>query len=115
MYIDLLKQVQKELEKNDTRAVEAFFAQGAFYRNSLPTSGRGALDATASLTVYLEDKPGSLGLITTLLGQKNINIRNINIRNYRTYEGGQLHLLLGYSAQAVEAYSLLKEAGYECY
>jgi len=114
MYIDLLKQVQKELEKNDTRAVEAFFAQGAFYRNSLPTSGRGALDATASLTVYLEDKPGSLGLITTLLGQKNINIRNINIRNYRTYEGGQLHLLLGDSAQAVEAYSLLKEAGYEC-
>jgi len=114
MYIDLLKQVQKELEKSDTRAVEAFFAQGAFYRNSLPTNGRGALDATASLTVYLEDKPGSLGLITTLLGQKNINIRNINIRNYRTYEGGQLHLLLGDSAQAVEAYSLLKEAGYEC-
>jgi len=114
MYIDLLKQVQKELEKKDTRAVEAFFAQGAFYRNSLPTSGRGALDATASLTVYLEDKPGSLGMITTLLGHKNINIRNINIRNYRTYEGGQLHLLLGNSAQAVEAYSLLTEAGYEC-
>lgn len=114
MYIDLLKQVKNELERQDTRAVEAFFAQGAFYRNSLPTSGRGALDATASLTVYLEDKPGSLASITTLLGQKNINIRNINIRNYRTYEGGQLHLLLGDSGQAVEAYSLLKEAGYEC-
>ena len=114
MYIDLLKQIQRELEKKDTRAVEAFFAQGAFYRNSLPTSGRGALDATASLTVYLEDKPGALGIITTLLGKKNINIRNINIRNYRTYEGGQLHLLLGDSAQAVAAYSLLTEAGYEC-
>ena len=114
MYIDLLKQVQKELEKKDTRAVEAFFAQSAFYRNSLPTGGRGALDATASLTVYLEDKPGALGIITTLLGHKNINIRNINIRNYRTYEGGQLHLLLGDSAQAVEAYSLLTEAGYVC-
>lgn len=114
LYIDLLRQVKEELERNDTRAVEAFFAQGAFYRNSLPTSGRGALDATASLTVYLEDKPGALGSITMLLGAKNINIRNINIRNYRTYEGGQLHLLLGDSAQAVEAYSLLKEAGYEC-
>ena len=114
MYIDILKQVKKELEKGDSRSVEAFFAQGAFYRNSLPTGGRGALDTTASLTVYLEDKPGSLVAITTLLGQKNINIRNINIRNYRTYEGGQLHLLLGDSAQAVEAYSLLKGAGYEC-
>jgi prephenate dehydrogenase len=114
IYIDILKQVKKELEKGDSRSVEAFFAQGAFYRNSLPTGGRGALDTTASLTVYLEDKPGALGLITTLLGKRNINIRNINIRNYRTYEGGQLHLLLGDSAQAVEAYSLLKEAGYEC-
>jgi len=113
-YIEILQHYQADLDKGNTRAVEAFFAQGAYYRNSLPTGGRGALDATASLTVYLEDRPGALGSITTLLGERNINILNINIRNYRTYEGGQLHLLLGDSAQAVEAYSLLKEAGYEC-
>lgn len=113
-YIDLLSAVREQLAGGDRRAVESFFKQAAHYRNSLPISGRGALDATSSLTVYLEDKPGELGSITTLLGKENINIRNINIRNFRTYEGGQLHLLLGDSAQAVRAYSLLKEAGYEC-
>lgn len=114
MYIDLLVQVKNQLAGGDRRGVEDFFAQAAYYRNSLPTNGRGAMDATSSLTVYLEDKPGALGSITAILGAQNINIRNINIRNFRTYEGGQLHLLLGDSAQAVEAYSLLKEAGYEC-
>ena len=113
-YIELLSTVREQLEGEDRRAVESFFKQAAHYRNSLPVGGRGALDATSSLTVYLEDKPGELGSITTLLGKENINIRNINIRNFRTYEGGQLHLLLGDSAQAVRAYSLLKEAGYEC-
>lgn len=113
-YIELLTAVREELEAGDRSAVESFFTQAAHYRNSLPIGGRGALDATSSLTVYLEDKPGQLGSITTMLGKENINIRNINIRNFRTYEGGQLHLLLGDSAQAVRAYSLLKEAGYEC-
>ena len=114
MYIELLDQVKAELARGEGRAVESFFAQAAFYRNSLPTTGRGAMDQAASLTVYLEDKPGALASITTLLGENNINIRNINIRDSRTYEGGQLHLLLGGSADAVKAYSLLKEAGYEC-
>ncbi|NLA43646.1 prephenate dehydrogenase/arogenate dehydrogenase family protein [Candidatus Saccharibacteria bacterium] len=113
-YIDLLTEVRERLEAGDRRSTESFFAQAAHYRNSLPTGGRGALDATSSLTVYLEDKPGELGAITTLLGKEGINIRNINIRNFRTYEGGQLHLLLENSAQAVRTYSILKEAGYEC-
>ncbi len=113
-YIDLLSEVREHLKDGDRRATESFFAQAAHYRNSLPTGGRGALDATSSLTVYLVDKPGELGAITTLLGKEGINIRNINIRNFRTYEGGQLHLLLENSAQAVRAYSILKEAGYEC-
>jgi len=113
-YIDLLSGIRDKLSAGDKRAVEAFFAQAAHFRNSLPTVGRGALDATSSLTVYLEDKPGQLGMISTILGRENINIRNINIRNFRTYEGGQLHLLLENSAQAVRAYSILKEAGYEC-
>ncbi len=113
-YIELLEQVKSQLKNHETRGVESFFSEGAHYRNHLPTDGRGALEPNASLTVYLEDKPGALASITSLLGAKNINIRNINIRNYRTYEGGQLHLLLGNSEEAANAAMLLKEAGYEC-
>ena len=113
-YIDLLSAFSASLQTGDEFAVRDFFAQGAYYRNRLPVVGKGAMETTASLTVYLEDKPGSLAAITSLLGESDINIRNINIRNYRTYEGGQLHLLLSDSLQAAKAYSLLSEAGYEC-
>lgn len=113
-YISILDDVCQNLKTHDRRAIESFFEQAAHYRNNLPISGRGALDTTLSLTVYLEDRPGQLAAITTLLGKENINIKNINIRNFRTYEGGQLHLLLADSAQAVQAYALLREAGYEC-
>ncbi|NLT11585.1 MAG: prephenate dehydrogenase/arogenate dehydrogenase family protein [Clostridiaceae bacterium] len=113
-YAEIISEVCKDLKNRDEKAIESFFSQAAHYRNHLPVGGRGALDATTSLTVYLEDRPGELGAITTLLGKENINIRNINIKNFRTYEGGQLQLILGDSAQAVRACSLLKEAGYEC-
>ena len=113
-YIEILKDVENHLKNRAKKEVHAFFSKGAFYRNNLPTGGRGALEASASLTVYLEDKPGALADITALLSVHNINIKNMNIRNYRTYEGGQLLLLLGDSSQAAYAYSLLKEAGYEC-
>ena len=113
-YITILKKIRADIDATDRKAMHAFFAQGAFYRNHLPTGGRGALEAPSSLTVYLEDRPGSIAEITAILGRNNINIRNMNIRNYRSYEGGQLLLLLGDSSQAGQAYSLLKEAGYEC-
>lgn len=113
-YSEIISEVCADLRNRDDKAVESFFSQAAHYRNHLPVGGRGALDATTSLTVYLEDRPGELGAITTILGKENINIRNINIKNFRTYEGGQLQLILGDSAQAVRACSLLKEAGYEC-
>ena len=97
-----------------TSEVRSLFAQGSFYRNHLDSDLRGALEASSLLHVYVDDKPGELARITSILGKGNINIRNINIRNFRTYEGGQVSLLLGTTKEAVEAYALLKEAGYEC-
>ena len=113
-YIELLSQWKDCLQDNDKPALEKLFMQGACYRDHLDTNLRGALEASSMLTVYVDDKPGELARITAILGKGNINIRNINIRNFRTYEGGQVSLLLGTAKEAVEAYALLKEAGYEC-
>ena len=113
-YIDLLSTWKDALSADDKAQLEKLFAQGGCYRDHLDTNLRGALEASSMLTVYVDDKPGELARITAILGKGNINIRNINIRNFRTYEGGQVSLLLGTAKEAVEAYALLKEAGYEC-
>ena len=113
-YIDTLTEWKTALENNDSAELEKLFAQGAIYRDHLDINLRGALEASATLNVHVEDKPGELARITAILGKGNINIRNINIRNFRTYEGGQVSLLLGTTKEAVEAYALLKEAGYVC-
>ncbi|MBO4928609.1 MAG: prephenate dehydrogenase/arogenate dehydrogenase family protein [Clostridiales bacterium] len=113
-YIDLLSRWRNTIAADNESGLEKLFTQGACYRDHLDSNMRGALEASAGLTVYVDDKPGELARITAILGKGNINIRNINIRNFRTYEGGQVSLLLGTAKEVVEAYALLREAGYEC-
>jgi len=112
-YRSTLAEFARSLETDDADALRKLFADAADYRNSLPIDGRGALEALSTLTVYLSDQPGELGKVTTLLGQHGINIRNMRIRDFRTYEGGVLQILLPDSRQAKDAADLLKEAGYE--
>ncbi len=113
-YMALLGEFRQSLVSADRAGLERFFYQAAWYRESLPTNGRGALSAQSSLNVYINDRPGELGRITTLLGGHDINIVNIRIREFRAYEGGCLQLLLPDSSQAVKAAWLLREEGYDC-
>ena len=78
-YIDTLTKWKTALENNDSAELEKLFAQGAIYRDHLDINLRGALEASATLNVHVEDKPGELARITAILGKGNINIRNINI------------------------------------
>jgi prephenate dehydrogenase len=111
-YRDTLAEFAAALDQSNEQALLHLFAEAADYRNNLPVDGRGALEALSSLTVYVPDKPGELGRVTTLLGSHGINIRNIRIRDVRTYEGGCLQILLPDGRQAKDAAARLKEAGY---
>lgn len=113
-YVKLLDNFRNHLHKQNKSELTKFFFQAALYRSALPVDGRGALSAQSVLTVYVKDQPGELGKITTLLGERQINISNIRISELRAYEGGCLQLLLPDSEQAGRAAWLLREAGYEC-
>lgn len=113
-YIGVLAEFRAFLADEKTEPMREFFFLAAHFRGSLPLDGRGALLTQSILNVYIPDVPGVIGQITTLLGQQDINITNLRIREFRTYEGGSLQLLLPDSAQAAKAAWLLKEAGYEC-
>ncbi len=112
-YHSLVGEFAAALEADDAPALRRLFAEAAAYRDSLPVDGRGALEALSSLTVRIPDHPGVLGRVTTLLGERGLNIKNIRIRDVRTYEGGVLQILLPDSRQAQAATVCLKEAGYD--
>ncbi|NLO34861.1 MAG: prephenate dehydrogenase [Clostridiaceae bacterium] len=113
-YRAILDEYIQAIEAGDSHALHQLFYEAAHYRNSLPLDGRGALTAHSTLTVYVDDKPGVLGQVTTLLGTHGINISNIRIRELRAYEGGCLQLVLPDGRQAARAAWLLQEAGYVC-
>jgi prephenate dehydrogenase len=112
--IQILQEFHEDLQQQDLTKMRQFFFQAAQFRGSLPIDGRGALLTPSILNVYIPDAPGVIGKVTTLLGDASINIVNLRIREFRTYEGGSLQLLMPDSAQAAQAAWLLKEAGYEC-
>lgn len=112
-YLDLIAEFTTALETGEKTALRRLFAAAAAYRDALPIDGRGALEALSSLTVRLPDRPGELGRITTLLGEQGINIRNIHIRDARSYAGGALQLMFPDTRQALAASAYLKEAGYD--
>jgi prephenate dehydrogenase len=113
-YLAVLQEFRDYLSSGDLDHLRQYFFQASQYRGSLPMDGRGALLTQSVLNVYIPDQPGVIGKVTTLLGEHAINITNLRIREFRTYEGGSLELLLPDSAQAARAAWLLKEAGYEC-
>jgi prephenate dehydrogenase len=63
------------------------------------------------LYVDVEDKPGMISLVTTILGHSDINIKNIRVINSREDEPGCLVLSLDDKRSVEKAQSLLRGVG----
>lgn len=112
--IEQLEGFLTALEGEDEAALIDYFNQAADLRNALPQRGSGALNAGAVLLVEVDDKPGVLGRIATLLGENGINIRNMRIDDARQYEGGRLRVIIDDADKLEQAASLLRKAGMDC-
>lgn len=86
--------------------------KAALIREKLPLRGKGVVGEVFSLVIAVEDRPGEIGLITSHLANKHINIKEIEILRQREGETGPLRLGFASSQKAQEAYSLLKQLGY---
>ncbi len=96
---------------DDEPALKDFFELGKTYRDALPEAS-GALSAPALLIVDVRDQPGELAHITRILGEKNVNIKNISLQDARQYDGGVLRLYLADGQQRQRAAEILAAEGY---
>ncbi|RPI00132.1 MAG: prephenate dehydrogenase [Calditrichaeota bacterium] len=99
---------------NDSKALEHYFSSAARNRLAIPTDTKGFLKPQYEVSVAVEDKPGVLAKLATLLAEKNINVKDIEVLKIREDEGGTFRLAFSERVDQEQAIELLKNGGFEC-
>ena len=114
-YVAEMSKLIDSIEAKNAEEICATLEAGRVFRNEIAISGRGILQALPEIRVEVSDKPGMIAKITTILGDNNINIQNVNIQNNRAYEGGSMRLTLQNAHDQEVAVKLLGEHGFVCF
>ncbi len=95
-----------------TPALSEDFEVANITRATIPKDTKGFMRALFDVLVVVEDKPGVIAEIATVLAQANINIKDIEVLKVREGEGGTLRLAFDNEELAQEAISHLVSLGY---
>lgn len=113
--IDNLQNFYSLLDRGDEERIEEFFRYAKKYRDELPTVQNSISVPYHELYVDIEDRPGMIGKVTSLLGKYNINIKNVRIIHSREHEPGCLIMSLSSSEDVDKSLSILMQRGYRAY
>lgn len=111
-YIDYLSHFRSLLSERDSENLYQTFDQARIYRESFIDASSGPIKKSFVLTVDIEDEPGAIAAIATILALQQVSIKNIGITHNREYEGGILRIEF-YEQESVEkAFTILTGKGY---
>jgi len=114
-FIEMLHSFKDLMESGNSSQIYEFFEQARAYRSLFPSVSKGLLVPVFEIIVDVVDKPGIIGRIASILGNNNINIKNINVSNSREFEQGCLIITLPDAESANIAFDLLGNSGYKVY
>ncbi|HEX2946251.1 MAG TPA: prephenate dehydrogenase/arogenate dehydrogenase family protein [Clostridia bacterium] len=115
LFREQLNHFTKALVSEDSSTIRDFFADAGRYRDSISDNQAGLIQPLYKLIVDVQDRPGIIGEIATILGMNNINIKNINVANSREFEQGCLIVSLSDPDSVNFAFDLLLNTGYKVY
>jgi prephenate dehydrogenase len=81
-------------------------------RDSLPIVKRGLLPTIHELVVQVPDKPGQIALVSTVLGDAGVNIKNFEVLAIRD-DGGAIRMGFAEAEEREKAKKLLEGIGYK--
>lgn len=103
------------IEQADSKLIEDFFIRTRDWRDSLPAKAKGAATHYYEMTIDVEDRPGIIAHVASILGQHGINLRNIGILENREEVNGQLLLSFSSYRDMEKSAYLLRGHGYKVF
>jgi prephenate dehydrogenase len=100
------------LERGDGEGISGSFVDAAAFRSALPERRKGAVTTHHEFYVEVADEPGTIGRLTTLLGEQSINLMNIGIFERGPGYPGALRLSFGKAEDMARAEQALRGLGY---
>lgn len=111
-YIDYLENIDNRLEKKSGDDLYNFFDSAREYRDSFTVVGSGPIKVSHIVTVDIDDEPGAIAAVATILALNGINIKNIGILHNREYQGGDLKIEFWTKDDLEKAISILEGKNY---
>jgi prephenate dehydrogenase len=112
---DELDAIIHMIEEGNQHIIYDFFEGARSYRDSFQERKAGALIPSYAVTVDVEDKPGIIATIATLLSEHNISIKNIGIINNREHTSGVLEIVFYDEACLQKSIDILTKMQYVVY
>ena len=111
-YLAELSAVKASLEASDRSAVASFFSEANRYRMGLADAGGNILLKQYQLFLDIDDRPGTLARVLTLLAEARINVRNLDLAHNREHREGVLRLEFEQAEDRDRAGEVLRSASF---
>ncbi|MBI5464623.1 MAG: prephenate dehydrogenase [Ignavibacteriales bacterium] len=112
MFIEELESYRKSI-KSQPDQLESEFTSSRALRIRIPKTMKGFLYPLSDIFVFVKDKPGQLAKITSLLGESELNIKDIEVVKVREGTGGTFRLSFANDAEKDFAKRILEKSGFE--
>lgn len=106
-----LDRLQGLLQIGNQQDLNDFLALARDIRGTLPKKRKGLVPDIQDVICIVPDQPGIIGLLGTWLGEKGVNIADIEILRVREGDGGTIRLGVASEAESIKAVDVLKEHG----
>lgn len=106
-YTEALLQAKKALDNRDADALYTLFDSARTYRESFVNTSSGPIKRIFDMSIDIDDKPGALSRVVSLLASHGINIKNIGITHNRETEDGVMRIEFYEEASLLTAQKLL--------
>ncbi|MFC4078077.1 prephenate dehydrogenase [Salinithrix halophila] len=114
-WIREMEEIKGAVAEAQPEEIESFFASAKRSREQLPDRKRGVLAPHFECYVDVPDHPGVIATVAKLLGNNEINIKNIGVMENREDREGILRLVFRSEEELVRARSCLRREGYRVF